>query len=56
MPIKAGEFMLIDRKVVNLLVEMRENIPYLRGVIPQVGVNSSSVNYRWNSIVFLRAN
>ena len=46
-PINAGEFMLIDRKVVDLLVEMNESNPYLRGLIAQVGVKSSYVNYMW---------
>ena len=51
-PINAGEFMLIDRKVVNLLVNMRESNPYLRGLIAQVGVKSSYVNYRWGKREF----
>ena len=51
-PINAGEFMLIDRKVVDLLFEMRESNPYLRGLIAQVGVRSSSVNYRWGKREF----
>jgi hypothetical protein len=51
-PINAGEFMLIDRKVVNLLVDMHERNPYLRGLIAQVGVKSSSVNYRWGKREF----
>jgi glycosyltransferase involved in cell wall biosynthesis len=51
-PINAGEFMLIDRKVVNLLVDMRESNPYLRGLIAQVGVKSSFVDYRWGKREF----
>ena len=51
-PINAGEFMLIDRKVVDLLVSMRENNPYLRGLIAQVGVKSSYINYRWGKREF----
>jgi glycosyltransferase involved in cell wall biosynthesis len=51
-PINAGEFMLIDRKVVDLLVDMRENNPYLRGLIAQVGVKSSFVNYQWGKREF----
>ena len=51
-PINAGEFMLIDKKVVNLLVEMRESNPYLRGLIAQVGVKSSFVSYRWGKREF----
>ena len=51
-PINAGEFMLIDRKVVDLLVSMRENNPYLRGLIAQVGVKSSFINYRWGKREF----
>jgi glycosyltransferase involved in cell wall biosynthesis len=51
-PINAGEFMLIDRKVVDLLVNMRESNPYLRGLIAQVGVKSSFINYRWGKREF----
>ena len=51
-PINAGEFMLIDRKVVDLLVDMNESNPYLRGLIAQVGVKSSFVNYRWGKREF----
>jgi glycosyltransferase involved in cell wall biosynthesis len=51
-PINAGEFMLIDRKVVDLLVDMEETNPYLRGLIAQVGVKSSYVNYRWGKREF----
>jgi glycosyltransferase involved in cell wall biosynthesis len=51
-PINAGEFMLIDRKVVDLLVEMDESNPYLRGLIAQVGARSSYVNYRWGKREF----
>ncbi len=51
-PINAGEFMLIDRKVVDLLVEMNESNPYLRGLIAQVGVKSSYVNYKWGKREF----
>lgn len=51
-PINAGEFMLIDRKVVDLLVNMRESNPYLRGLIAQVGVKSSYINYRWGKREF----
>lgn len=46
-PINAGEFMLIDRKVVDLLVNMKENNPYLRGMIAQVGAKSSYIDYNW---------
>ena len=46
-PINAGEFMLIDRKVVDLLVNMKESNPYLRGMIAQVGTKSSYIDYNW---------
>jgi glycosyltransferase involved in cell wall biosynthesis len=51
-PINSGEFMLINRKVVDLLVSMRENNPYLRGLIAQVGVRSGVINYRWGKREF----
>jgi len=50
--INDGEFMLIDRKVVDFLVEMRESNPHLREHMAQVGVKSSSVNYRWGKREF----
>ena len=46
-PINAGDFMLIDRKVVNSAVSLHDQNPYLRGVIAQMGVKSDFIQYRW---------
>jgi dolichol-phosphate mannosyltransferase len=37
-PINAGEFMLIDRKVANSIIELHDANPYIRGMVGQTGV------------------
>jgi len=46
-PINAGDFMLIDRKVVDAAVALNDQNPYLRGVIAQMDVRSEFVKYTW---------
>jgi len=46
-PINAGDFMLIDRQVVNAAVELKDENPYLRGLIAQMAVKSDFVKYTW---------
>ena len=46
-PVNAGDFMLIDRKVVNAVTALREQNPYLRGLVAQTGVKSDFVEYTW---------
>ena len=37
MPLDAGNFRLMDRRVVNAVVAMREHFPFLRGITPWIG-------------------
>ena len=46
-PINAGDFMLIDRKVVDAAVALNDQNPYLRGVVAQMDVRSEFVKYTW---------
>lgn len=46
-PRDAGEFMAIDRSVAKSLLMLKDEYPYIRGLVAQVGVKSSQVNYTW---------
>ena len=49
MPLDTGDFRLIDRKVVNVLLSMPERGRYLRGMISWVGFNQVAVPYHRQS-------
>jgi glycosyltransferase involved in cell wall biosynthesis len=44
-PVNAGEFMLVDRRVIDSLMKTNDHNPYLRGMIANAGVKSTFVNY-----------
>lgn len=46
MPLDAGDFRLLDRKVVNVLNQMREKHRFLRGLSTWVGFRQAGVPYR----------
>jgi glycosyltransferase involved in cell wall biosynthesis len=46
-PINAGDFMLIDRKVADAAIALNDQNPYLRGVIAQMAVKSEFIQYTW---------
>lgn len=46
-PINSGEFLLADAKVVKSILSVDDAYPYIRGLIAQTGVKSSSVPYTW---------
>lgn len=46
-PRNAGEFMAIDRKVANSLLKLKDEYPYIRGMVARVGVKSAQVPYTW---------
>jgi polyisoprenyl-phosphate glycosyltransferase len=46
-PLDAGEFQLLDRKVVAALREFGDHEPYLRGMIAECGFNAVGVPYAW---------
>lgn len=45
LPIDAGDFRLIDRKVIELMRDLKDNNPYLRGFIASVGFNQIGIPY-----------
>lgn len=45
LPIDAGDFRLIDRKVVEVLRQMDDTQPYLRGTIASIGFNQRGIPY-----------
>jgi glycosyltransferase involved in cell wall biosynthesis len=46
-PINSGEFLLADKKVIDSILEVDDQYPYIRGLIAQTGVRSASVPYTW---------
>jgi glycosyltransferase involved in cell wall biosynthesis len=46
-PINAGEFMLIDRRVARSITDLEDQYPYVRGLVAQADNRSSFVQYRW---------
>ena len=46
-PLDAGEYQLIDRKVINALKGFNDYYPYLRGMIAYCGFKSTGIKYSW---------
>jgi glycosyltransferase involved in cell wall biosynthesis len=46
-PLDAGEFMLIDKRIVKSLLSLDDQYPYIRGLVAQCGAKSAFVNYDW---------
>jgi glycosyltransferase involved in cell wall biosynthesis len=46
-PKNSGEFLLADKRVVDSILEIDDQYPYIRGLIAQTGVKSSFVEYTW---------
>ena len=46
-PLNSGEFLLADKRVIDSVLEVDDQYPYIRGLIAQTSVKSASVNYTW---------
>jgi glycosyltransferase involved in cell wall biosynthesis len=46
-PVNSGEFLLADRKIVDSVLQVDDQYPYIRGLIAQTGARSASVPYIW---------
>ena len=46
-PRNSGEFLLADKRVITSVLEVDDTYPYIRGLIAQTAVKSSSVPYTW---------
>jgi len=46
-PLNSGEFLLADKKIIDSILEVDDQYPYIRGLIAQTGVKSASVPYTW---------
>lgn len=46
-PLNSGEFLLADRRIIDSIIEIDDEYPYIRGLIAQTGGKSSSVRYVW---------
>ena len=43
----AGEFLLADKRVIDSIIELDDEYPYIRGLIARTGVRSSTISYDW---------
>lgn len=55
-PLDAGEFQLLDRKVVEALRQFDDHDPYLRGMIAECGFDATGVAYDWGTRKFGKSN
>jgi len=46
-PLNSGEFLLADRRVIDSVLLVDDQYPYIRGLIAQCSVKSTSVPYTW---------
>jgi glycosyltransferase involved in cell wall biosynthesis len=46
-PKNAGEFLLVDRKTLDSVLETDDEYPYIRGLIAQTAAKSSCIEYTW---------
>ena len=46
-PLNSGEFLLADKKVIDSILAVDDQYPYIRGLIAQTGVKSAAVPYTW---------
>jgi hypothetical protein len=45
--LNSGEFLLADRRVIDSILAVDDQYPYIRGLIAQSAVRSASVDYTW---------
>jgi glycosyltransferase involved in cell wall biosynthesis len=46
-PLNSGEFLLADKRVIQSILSVDDAYPYIRGLIAQTAVRSSSIPYTW---------
>jgi glycosyltransferase involved in cell wall biosynthesis len=46
-PVNSGEFLLADKKIVDSVLQVDDQYPYIRGLIAQTGARTASVPYAW---------
>lgn len=46
-PRNVGEFLIADRKVIDSILKVDDEYPYIRGLIAQTGVRANSIEYTW---------
>jgi dolichol-phosphate mannosyltransferase len=45
-PLEAGDFRLLDRRVIEVLRQMRESHRFVRGMVPWIGFRQTGVPYK----------
>lgn len=47
-PLNVGEFMIIDRKIANSILETQDEYPYVRGLVAQSFPKALKISYTWD--------
>jgi glycosyltransferase involved in cell wall biosynthesis len=46
-PLNSGEFLLADKRIIDSIIDIDDEYPYIRGLIAQTGAKSSKIEYVW---------
>ena len=46
-PLNAGDFQLVDRKIINKMLEIKDSYPFLRTLAFEYSENFTTVSYKW---------
>jgi glycosyltransferase involved in cell wall biosynthesis len=46
-PLNSGEFLLADKRIIDSIIDIDDEYPYIRGLIAQTGAKSAKVEYVW---------
>jgi polyisoprenyl-phosphate glycosyltransferase len=46
-PTGAGEFMMVTKKVIDIIIESKSENPYIRGIVAQLNLKKDSIKYLW---------
>jgi hypothetical protein len=46
-PLNSGEFLLADKRIIESIIDIDDEYPYIRGLIAQTGAKSAKVEYVW---------
>ncbi len=51
-PLNVSDFQLVDRKIVNKFIELKDNLPFIRTLAFEYSENFDIVNYTWKKRVY----
>ena len=51
-PVGAGEFMMITKKIHQIILDSDNDIPYIRGIVAQLNFPKTEIKYTWDKRKF----